>query len=262
MNDATNIELKQWRGFVNSLGIDLLFATVSGAHLYGFPSPDSDIDLRGSHLLPLQEIVGLVTANETFEKDGIHDGIETDIVSHDIGKYLSLLVKNNGYILEQIFSPLIIVGFEFLDELRPLAEKCITKHHFHYYAGFYATQRKLIEKQKQKTAKAILYAYRVLMTGIQLIRSGRVESNLRTLNQDVGFQYAFITDLIESKTAEKVAPNDLKWEFHAKQLDQLAAQLENEFSESKLPSDRDKDAVHSFLIDVRLGKRSFATETE
>ncbi len=24
-----------------------LFVTVSGAHLYGFPSPDSDVDLRG-----------------------------------------------------------------------------------------------------------------------------------------------------------------------------------------------------------------------
>jgi uncharacterized protein len=30
----------------------LLFATISGAHLYGFPSPDSDYDLRGVHILP------------------------------------------------------------------------------------------------------------------------------------------------------------------------------------------------------------------
>ena len=30
----------------------LLFATISGAHLYGFPSPDSDFDLRGAHVLP------------------------------------------------------------------------------------------------------------------------------------------------------------------------------------------------------------------
>ena len=37
----------------------LLFATISGAHLYGFPSPDSDFDLRGVHLLPLEEVVGL-----------------------------------------------------------------------------------------------------------------------------------------------------------------------------------------------------------
>jgi hypothetical protein len=35
----------------------LLLATVSGAHLYGFPSRDSDIDLRGAHVLPAEEVV-------------------------------------------------------------------------------------------------------------------------------------------------------------------------------------------------------------
>ena len=39
----------------------LLFATISGAHLYGFPSPDSDFDLRGVHVLPLKDVVGLQT---------------------------------------------------------------------------------------------------------------------------------------------------------------------------------------------------------
>src|SRR6266511_3539003 len=37
----------------------LVFATVSGAHLYGFPSPDSDYDLRGVHVLPLRAVLGL-----------------------------------------------------------------------------------------------------------------------------------------------------------------------------------------------------------
>jgi uncharacterized protein len=32
----------------------LLLPTISGAHLYGFPSPDSDFDLRGAHVLPLK----------------------------------------------------------------------------------------------------------------------------------------------------------------------------------------------------------------
>lgn len=37
----------------------LLFATISGAHLYGFPSPDSAFDLRGAHILSLQTVIGL-----------------------------------------------------------------------------------------------------------------------------------------------------------------------------------------------------------
>src|SRR5438034_7895198 len=46
----------------------LLFATISGAHLYGFPSPDSDFDLRGAHVLPLEEVVGLDVRDETVEQ--------------------------------------------------------------------------------------------------------------------------------------------------------------------------------------------------
>ena len=34
----------------------LLFATISGAHLYGFASPDSDYDLRGVHVLPFRQV--------------------------------------------------------------------------------------------------------------------------------------------------------------------------------------------------------------
>ena len=42
----------------------LLFATLSGAHLYGFASEDSDYDLRGSHLLPVEDVIGLSTGPE------------------------------------------------------------------------------------------------------------------------------------------------------------------------------------------------------
>src|SRR6476661_6654989 len=85
----------------------LLFVTISGAHLYGFPSPDSDIDLRGAHVLPLKAMIGLQNPEETYESMGGRvDGIEVDCVSHDLKKYLSLLTHKNGYVLEQIFSPL------------------------------------------------------------------------------------------------------------------------------------------------------------
>lgn len=86
----------------------LLFATISGAHLYGFPSPDSDFDLRGAHMLPLGNVVGLVPGEETVEKSGIRDGLEIDLVTHDIKKFMGLMLKKNGYVLEQLLSPLIV----------------------------------------------------------------------------------------------------------------------------------------------------------
>src|SRR5437016_7306995 len=81
----------------------LLFATVSGAHLYGFPSPDSDYDLRGVHVLPLREVVRLKPAREleTIEVSRDVEGLEMDLVTHDARKFFTLLLKNNGYVLEQ-----------------------------------------------------------------------------------------------------------------------------------------------------------------
>ena len=78
------------------------------AHLYGFPSPDSDFDLRGVHVLPLKEVVGLKTGHETIEKSGVHDGLEIDLVTHDAKKFFGLLLKKNGYVLEQVLSPLVV----------------------------------------------------------------------------------------------------------------------------------------------------------
>src|SRR5436190_19042999 len=86
----------------------LLFATISGAHLYGFPSPDSDYDLRGVHLLPLREVVGLDAGPDTIEVSRQEDGLDLDLVTHDAKKFFGLLLKKNGYVLEQLYSPLTV----------------------------------------------------------------------------------------------------------------------------------------------------------
>ena len=104
-------------------------------------------------------------------------------------------------------------------------------------------------------AKPVLYAYRVLLTGIHLLRSGEVEANLVNLNEK--FRLPFIDDLIASKTAEKIAPAQLDWQFHAQRLDQLEKQLNEAFTESQLPEARDRRAVNDLLIRLRLQDRLF-----
>jgi len=77
----------------------LLFVTISGAHLYGFPSRDSDYDVRGAHVLPPNEVVGLDPGRETIELSEVREGIELDLVTHDVKKFFSMLLKKNGYVL-------------------------------------------------------------------------------------------------------------------------------------------------------------------
>src|SRR5438132_184157 len=161
----------------------LIFATISGAHLYGFPSPDSDFDLRGIHVLPLKEVVGLRIGPETIEKFGVDDGLEIDLVTHDAKKFFGLLLKKNGYVLEQVLSPVVVHTTPEHDELKEIAAQCITRHHAHHYLGFAETQWKLFEKENPPRVKPLLYVYRVLLTGIHLMRTGAVEANLVRLNE-------------------------------------------------------------------------------
>ncbi|RPJ50526.1 MAG: hypothetical protein EHM23_35250 [Acidobacteria bacterium] len=71
----------------------LLSVTVSGAHLYWFPLIDSGYDLRGVHLLPLEKVVGLEVEQETMQLSGDEEGLEIDLVTHDIRKFITLMLK-------------------------------------------------------------------------------------------------------------------------------------------------------------------------
>jgi predicted nucleotidyltransferase len=239
---------------VESHPYPLLFATISGAHLYGFPSADSDFDLRGVHLLPLQQLLGLRVENETVERSGIHDGLEIDLVTHDAKKFFSLLLKKNGYVLEQLLSPLVVHTTPQHEELKSLAPDCITRHHAHHYLGFAATQWKLFQKESPPHVKPLLYVYRVILTGIHLMRTGEVEANLRRLNETARLPY--IADLIARKTggAEHGRLESTDLELHQREYARLIAELEAAFTESKLPEKpRATAALNDLLIRLRIG---------
>ena len=234
----------------------LLFVTISGAHLYGFPSPDSDYDLRGIHLLPLSEVVGLYPGNETVEKSGIHDGLEIDLVTHDAKKFFALMLKKNGYVLEQLLSPLVVHTTPENEELKALAADCITKHHAHHYLGFAATQWKLFQKETPPHVKPLLYVYRALLTGIHLMRTGEIEANLVLLNDTAKLPY--IPDLIARKVGgpEKGRLEQADLDFHEREYQRLTVELERACEQSHLPETaRGAAAMNDLLVRIRLNCR-------
>jgi predicted nucleotidyltransferase len=231
----------------------LLFATVSGAHLYGFPSRDSDYDLRGVHVLPAEEVVGLLPKRETIEFAGVRDGVEMDLVTHDLLKFLGLLLKRNGYVLEQLYSPLVVETTPEHEELKRIAAACVTRYHSHHYLGFASTQWGLFEKEEPPRVKPLLYVYRVILTGIHLMRTGHVEANLLALNEEFGLPY--INELVERKVngVEKGVLDTGEKEFHAAEYARLIAQLEDAASESQLPEEASaRDELNDLLVRVRL----------
>jgi len=235
----------------------LLFATISGAHLYGFPSPDSDYDLRGAHLLPLKEVIGLRTGPETREISEDRDGLELDLVTHDVRKFFSLMLKPNGYVLEQIFSPHVVFSHPAFPRLRELARGCITKHHWHHYRGFANNQWELFSKETPRRVKPLLYVYRVLLTGVHLMRTGEIEAHLPTLNQEA--RLSQVDELIDRKLhhPENSALLEPEMIFHRREFDRLLQNLEVEAGISCLPeSPSAADGLDELLVDLRLGSHT------
>lgn len=231
----------------------LLFATISGAHLYGFPSPDSDYDLRGVHILPLQEIVGLNETRQTLQVSEVRDGLELDLVTHDVAKFFGLLLQRNGYVLEQLYSPLIVLTSPEHEELKEIAKGCITRNHAHHYLGFSNTQWRLFEKEIPHRVKPLLYVYRVLLTGIYLMQTGTIEANLVHLNEH--FRLPYLPELIARKQSgpEKSLLDDADLTFHKSEFARLTNSLEEAMLQSMLqeaPTTRQQ--LNNLLVRIRL----------
>jgi uncharacterized protein len=236
---------------VESHPYPLLFATISGAHLYGFPSADSDWDLRGAHILPLNEVVGLLQSRETVETTYKRDGFEMDLVTHDIRKFMAMMLQPNGNVLEQLLSPIVVFSTEEHRQLVALAPRCLTRNHARHYRGFAAGQWKLVEQER--LVKPLLYTYRVLLTGIHLMRTGELQANVLALNEH--FKLPQLPELIATKVGgtekERLKDEDLR--FHRAEYDRLMVQLQEAQDQSKLPDQADAETeLNQILVQLRL----------
>lgn len=237
-------------------GARTLLVSVSGAHLYGFASDDSDVDLRGTHLLPTSDLVGLKTPELTVDRSWVAQGVEIDLVSHDLSKFLTLLLRQNGNYLEQLYSPLIIVDSESIEELRGLVRQgTIARHAYHAYAGYARAQWREWRSEAERgegRLKPLLYAYRVSLTGLHLLNTGEVNAHLPTLAPAYGL--AHLTELIAAKTREK-ATVDLPIDRHDRALQALQDEMARAHGRSPLPPEPTNfAALNDFLVRMRLAE--------
>ncbi|MER7726146.1 nucleotidyltransferase domain-containing protein [Streptomyces sp. NPDC096323] len=229
----------------------LLFATVSGAHLYGFPSRDSDVDLRGAHVLPAEDLVGLREPEETRSRMWDSDGVEMDLVTHDLRKFVRLMLKPNGYVLEQLLSPLVVHTSALHAELVALAPAVLTRDHAHHYRGFAGTQWRLFEKTGE--LKPLLYTFRALLTGIHLMRGGEMLAHLPTLLTRVPAP-SYLPGLITAKAAaEHGGADGVDAVAVAGDVESLHRMLDRAQAESELPDGASGfDALHELVVRARL----------
>jgi predicted nucleotidyltransferase len=170
-----------------------------------------------------------------------------------VKKFFALLLKRNGYVLEQLYSPLVVRTTPEHDELKEVAHGCVTRLHVHHYLGFVRTQWMLFEKERPHRVKPLLYLYRVLLTGIHLMRTGEVEANLARLNTDARLPY--VDELIAQKRGgvEKSVLHDVDVSLHAAEYRRLYRGLERAAEQSPLPElPSARPALNDLLVHLRL----------
>jgi uncharacterized protein len=237
----------------------LLLCGITGAHLYGFPSPDSDLDLKGIHLAPTAQILGLDPATPPHDCTEIFQGVECDLTTNEASDALRLLLSGNGNMLERILSPMQTHESPQLEELRALAIGTLSQRYARHYGGFARVMRR--ELTIEPTVKKLLYAYRVLLTGITLLRSGLVEPNVTTLAPEFGLADS-IAELVDRKrSGAEHAPIDASiLTEHEPTLEQLAETLVEAEANSPLPYKALNSAeLNSWLVRRRLSQPNHAT---
>lgn len=113
--------------------VEILLACETGSRAWGFPSPDSDYDVRLIYKHDLNWYLRLSERKGTIER--MLDDREIDISGWDLRKSLLLLQKSNPPLLERIQSPIIYKSNQsFVSELNELAiqfySRIATVHHY------------------------------------------------------------------------------------------------------------------------------------
>lgn len=102
-------------------GIRFLMAVESGSRAWGFPSPDSDYDVRFIYVRPWHDYLTLRRVRDVVERPIIDD---FDVNGWDIGKTLGLLLKHNAVVAEWLDSPIqYLCEDDAMSRIRELADR-------------------------------------------------------------------------------------------------------------------------------------------
>lgn len=226
-----------------------LVVYLSGAHAYGFPSPDSDIDMKAIHVESTVRLLGLCAPRLTFDRAEVIEGVEIDYTSNELGMLMSGLLAGNGNYLERVLGVATLAESALLAELRPIAKRSLSRRYHHHYRGFATSQRSALAAKP--SAKKALYVLRTALTGTHLLASGELVIDVRELLDVYGFGHA--RALIEIKQraerTELSADEAARWML---EIERAFEVLDRAAADSSLPEvSPNGEELEAWLLRVR-----------
>jgi predicted nucleotidyltransferase len=172
--------------------------SLSGAHAYGFPSPDSDLDLKAIHVAPTERLLGLSPpAQSAPDRIEVLDGVEVDYSSNEIQPALVGILQGNGNFIERVLSRFAVRTSLEHASLREVVRRSLSRRVHRHYKGFATGQLREWEKDGFRSTKKLLYVLRTALTGTHALLTGEIETDVTLLLDAHGFGAA--RELVEAK---------------------------------------------------------------
>jgi len=228
-----------------------LVVYLSGAHAYGFPSPDSDLDLKCVHVAPTRELVRLEPGGDTAEAMEVVDGVELDYGSNELGPVLRGVVKGNGNYLERLLGELVLAAdVAWLDDARAVVRPLLSRRVARHYVGFARSQLELFDKTS--TAKRALYVLRTAATGRHLLATGELVTDIARLGAYIPGEVGELV-AVKLRGEREALPAETAKAWRGRLVAAIAA-VDRGVAASMLPAEPDAAAVAAaddWLVEVR-----------
>src|SRR5262245_50383978 len=191
-------------------GVRILFAVESGSRAWGFPSPDSDYDVRFLYRHPRDWYLSLIERGDVIEIP--IDAEDHDISGWDLRKALQLLLRSNPPLYEWLTSPIVYrQDRTTMTALRGLAERGYAKKTmgWHYLRMADRTYKTHFGRQTTANLKKYFYVIRPLCALRWLVeREGLPPMNLAALLEGIDLGVG-VRRAIERLLAQKTRTSEL-----------------------------------------------------
>ncbi len=190
-------------------GVSILFAIESGSRAWGFPSRDSDFDVRFVYVRPLDWYLSLSRRRDVIERPIVGD---LDINGWDVRKALTLLNKGHPVLLEWLSSPIVYVERPETALLRAFAER--TDHRqaaaYHYASLVRRFWSDHIDGRDRVELKKYFYGLRpaAALRWLRTHPSGRVPMDLPSLLASIAVEPG-LRSAIDALLAAKAEASEL-----------------------------------------------------
>ena len=197
----------------------ILWMTNVGSHMWKMQNKDSDIDLFVAYVVPTREYL----KGRASKRSIAANYRNRDLVSHEIGKIIYMLVKGNVNFVWGITSPIVEYESGYLEELKKIYVNNMSKNIYHSIHGLAIhNYRRYIKTGLDTSPKKIKTILRTVKFGIRILEKGEIKYK---------------------RVSGSPGPEDIK---------NAIAELENAYENSNLPETPNEELFYDFLYEIRI----------